>query len=324
LSGIPHDCSVIVVSNSTRSPVDRFETEKQTIKEFNHYVQDDVTLIHQRDPGLADAFKSAEFNSILDDQGAMRSGKAEGMFTGIMLAKMMGKEYVGFIDSDNYMPGAVHEYVEIFGAGFSLATSPYSMVRVSWVNKPKVAEDKLHFPRWGRVSEVSNLWLNRLVESHTGFGTDVIKTGNAGEHAMTVKLAELLHYAAGFAIEPYELVNIMEEFGGMSASPNPDVMSSGVDIFQVETRNPHLHEEKGDDHIDEMLQASIGAIYSSGLATQSLKDNILRVNIAGEGASASQTREYRAPFKLRPPSEVNLNQFVETLNRESKTLTRFI
>ena len=34
LSGIPHDCQVIVVSDSMRSPVDRLRMEKQAIKRF--------------------------------------------------------------------------------------------------------------------------------------------------------------------------------------------------------------------------------------------------------------------------------------------------
>jgi mannosyl-3-phosphoglycerate synthase len=323
LSGIPHDCSVIVVSNSSRSPVDRFETEKQTLKEFNHFVQDDIVLIHQQDPGLSEAYKAAQFGSILGEDGATRSGKAEGMFTGIMLAKMMGKEYVGFIDADNYVPGAVHEYVEIYAAGFLLSESRYSMVRVSWVNKPKVADDRLQFPKWGRVSEVSNQWLNRLVESHTGFGTDVIKTGNSGEHAMTIKLAELLYYATGFAVEPYEIVNILEQFGGIEPSPSSEAMSSGVDIFQIETRNPHLHEEKGDGHIEEMMQASLGAIYSSSLCPPALRASMRSANPASADAQG-QTKDYGAPVKMRPPVEVDLKVFSETLNKHARTLTRFL
>ncbi len=322
LSGIPHDCSVIVVSGSSRSPVDRFETERQIIKEFNHFVQDDILLIHQEDPGLSEAFRSTGFGSILDERGSIRGGKAEAMFTGIMLARMMGKEYVGFIDSDNYFPGAVHEYVEIYGAGFLLSESPYSMVRVSWVNKPKVAEDRLQFPKWGRVSEVSNQWLNRLVESHTGFGTEVIKTGNAGEHAMTMKLAELLCYAAGFAVEPFEIVNILEQFGGFAPSDHPSAMSSGVDVFQIETQNPHLHEEKGEKHIEEMLLASVGAIYSSAACPPALRESILAAKIPGEEPGTPR-REYAAPARIRPPIEVDLERFVQTLEREARTLTRF-
>jgi mannosyl-3-phosphoglycerate synthase len=322
LSGIPHDCSVIVISNSARTPVDRFETEKQIIREFNHFVQEDILIIHQQDPGLSTAFRDTGFNSILDENGSVRNGKAEGMFAGILLAKMMGKEYVGFIDSDNYVPGAVHEYVEIYGAGFLMSESPYSMVRVSWVNKPKVAEDKLQFPKWGRVSEVSNQWLNRVVEDLTGFGTDVIKTGNAGEHAMSIKLAELLYYATGFAVEPFEIINILEQFGGMSPPVHPEPMASGVDIFQVETRNPHLHEEKGDGHIEEMLQASIGAIYTSPICPKAVREAISSANIGG-AESGKPGIEYKVPVKIKPPIEVNLEKFTEILKRESKTMTWF-
>src|SRR3990170_2014523 len=234
LSGIPHDCLVIVVSGSQRSPVDRFMMEKQMIKQFNHFVDDEILLIHQQDLGLSEAFKTVGFNSILDKEGIVRSGKAEAMFIGLLLTKMLGKEYVGFVDADNYVPGAVHEYVEIFAAGFILAESPYSMVRVSWVYKPKIVEDKLFFSKWGRVSEVTNSSLNRLVESYTGFGTEIIKTGNAGEHAMSMRLAELLPYASGYAVETYEIINALEQFGGVLPCANPQVTAKGVDILQIE------------------------------------------------------------------------------------------
>ena len=39
LSGIPHDCHVIVVSGSQRSPADRFMMEVQMLKQFNHFVE---------------------------------------------------------------------------------------------------------------------------------------------------------------------------------------------------------------------------------------------------------------------------------------------
>src|SRR4030042_572810 len=95
LSGIPHDCHVIVVSGSERSPVDRFMMEVQMLKQFNHFVGDEILLIHKQDPGLAEAFKSVGFVSILSEKGCVRSGKAEAMFTGILLAKMLGTESVG-------------------------------------------------------------------------------------------------------------------------------------------------------------------------------------------------------------------------------------
>jgi mannosyl-3-phosphoglycerate synthase len=34
LSGIPHDCLIVLVSNSDRGPVDRYEIEAQTVEQF--------------------------------------------------------------------------------------------------------------------------------------------------------------------------------------------------------------------------------------------------------------------------------------------------
>src|SRR4030067_3305107 len=100
-------------------------------------------------------------------------------------------------------------------------------------------EDRWFFAQSGRVTAVSNDCLNHLIESYTGFGTEIIKTGNSGEHAMSMQLAELLCYASGFAVEPYEIVNILEQFGGIAsasvASSPPHVISSGIDIFQIES-----------------------------------------------------------------------------------------
>jgi len=320
LSGIPHDCHTIVVSNSSRSPVDRFMMEKQMIKEFNHFVEDKITLVHQQDPGIAEAFASIGYNSILQS-GLVRDGKAEGMIIAMLLGKMLKKEHVGFIDADNYVPGAVHEYVEIYAAGFILSDSPYSMVRVSWVYKPKIAEDKLFFPKWGRVSDVSNRYMNHLIESYTGFGSEIIKTGNAGEHAISMRLADLLFYASGFAVETYELVNILEQFGGVIPPANPAVMLSGVDIFQIETRNPHLHEDKGDGHIQEMLSSSLGAIYHSPICPPKVKKSIM--DALDNKTPVRKGRKPNLPTILEPPLKVDITRFVATLRKKAQTLTEF-
>ena len=42
-----------------------------------------------------------------------------------------------------------------------------------------------------------------------------------------------------------------------------DVGQHGVEIFQVETRNPHFHENKGNEHIQGMLQESLNVINNS-------------------------------------------------------------
>ncbi|MEW6604793.1 MAG: mannosyl-3-phosphoglycerate synthase, partial [Thermoproteota archaeon] len=174
LAGVPHDCLVIIVSNSPRQPVDRYKLEKDALQQFNKFVGRDAIIVHQRDPVISEALKEAGYASMLDPEGIIRNGKAEGMILGMLLAKMAGKEYVGFIDADNYVPGAVNEYVKIFASGIAMSKTPYTMVRVSWIYKPKMSETGLYFSKWGRVSELTNQHLNLLISYYTGFETEVM------------------------------------------------------------------------------------------------------------------------------------------------------
>lgn len=274
LSGIPHDCLTIIVSNSPRQPVDRFKLEKEALEQFNRFVGKNTLILHQKDPGLSDALKKVGYTSIFGPDDIVRNGKAEGMVIGMLLAKMAGREFVGFIDADNYVPGAVNEYVKIFASGVAMSNTPYTMVRISWIYKPKVSESGLYFSKWGRVSEITNLYLNSLVSYYTGFETEVMRTGNSGEHCMSIKLAELLTYSSGFSVEPYEIVNILEEFGGILPTENQEAMDKGIEVMQVETRNPHFHEEKGEDHLKEMFNGSLGCIYHSKICPPRLRDKI--------------------------------------------------
>ncbi|MEM4393033.1 MAG: mannosyl-3-phosphoglycerate synthase, partial [Candidatus Nitrosocaldus sp.] len=66
ISGIPHDCLVIVVSNSSRNPVDRYKLERDTLKHHVLLTDRDVILIHQRDPEVANVFEVLDYPYILD------------------------------------------------------------------------------------------------------------------------------------------------------------------------------------------------------------------------------------------------------------------
>ncbi|MGI0047993.1 MAG: mannosyl-3-phosphoglycerate synthase [Nitrososphaera sp.] len=275
LSGIPNECLVIIVSNSSRVPVDRFSMENEAIRQLGRFMDKRMIIVHQQDPGLAQVFKKAGYDSILDSEDNIRSGKAEGMIIGLLMAKMYNKDYVGFIDSDNYVPGAVNEYVKIFAAGFGMSTTPYCNVRVSWVFKPKVKNNSLQFSKWGRVSEITNRNLNSLLATITGFETDIIKTGNAGEHALSMPLAECLQYTSGYSIETREFIDIFEKFGGLEPSEYPQIVEKGVEVFQIETRNPHFHEDKGMAHLNEMLEASLATIFGSKICPQELQETLL-------------------------------------------------
>jgi len=322
LSGIPHDCLTIIVSNSPRQPVDRYKLEKEALQQFNRFVGRNAFILHQRDPVLSEVLKDVGYNSILAPDGTVRSGKAEGMIIGMLLAKMAGKEYVGFIDADNYVPGAVNEYAKIFASGIAMSQTPYTMVRISWIYKPKISETGLYFSKWGRVSEITNQHLNSLVSYYTGFETEVMRTGNSGEHCMSLKLAELLTYSSGYAIESYEIVNILEEFGGIIPTDNQDAMDKGVEIMQVETRNPHFHEDKGDDHLKEMVVGSLGSIYHSKICPPKLREKILEAlrskNMLEENQQQQQQQqEPPAPHKIEPFKDIDVRRFAKVLSKAS-------
>ena len=296
LCGIPHACLPIIVSNSKNEPVDRFRMERSMVDTFCRYAKKKYVIAHQRAPEMARIFESGGYRDLLDDaHGLLRHGKAEGMLLGTALARLLGKKYVGFIDSDNYFPGAVFEYVRLFSAGLVQSKSPYSMVRIHWHSKPKIMGNELFFAKWGRVSRITNQYLNLFLSHFTGYETEVVRTGNAGEHAMSMPLALALDYSTGFSVETHHFVSMLEKFGGIMPSPFPDIMKNGVEVFQMESRNPHLHEvSKGDDHINEMIEYSLSVLWHSKICPNSLKKEI-----SSELSRLKIVRKNDVPLKLR-------------------------
>ena len=317
VSGVPHECLIIVVSNSQRARVDRFRMERDALNQFCHFTRREALIIHQKDPMLARALSEAGYTDILGEDGLIRNGKAEGMVAAMLIAMAARKDFVGFIDADNYFPGAVWEYARCYAAGFSMAKSLYSMVRVLWRYKPKISAG-MFFKRWGRVSEITNRCMNSLISNKTGFETEIIKTGNAGEHAMSLRLAEILTYASGYAVEPEELISVFEGFGGVLPMAQPTVAKHGIEIFQTETRNPHLHEEKGGQHLlAEMLLPGLGSIYHSPLCEEETKQLIM--NELLQQNAIQQDEEPPKPRPITPPQAINLQKFTEVMADHMKS-----
>lgn len=312
ISGVPHECLKIVVSNSERDRFDRYRMERDTLEQYCRFTRRRALSLHQKDPVLAEALQEAGYTDILDGDGLVKDGKAEGMIVGMLLAKMAGKEYAGFIDADNYFPGSVWEYVRCYAAGLSMADSPYAMVRVLWRYKPKMSVHGMYFKKWGRVSQITNRVMNRLISIHTGFETEIIKTGNAGEHAMSLKLAEILPYASGFAIEPQELLSIFEAYGGVYPAPPGAPSEEGIGIFQIESRNPHLHEEKGVDHLREMLRDGLGAVYHSPLCEEEGTRELILDELARQDA-LEPDEEPPKPLMFSPFKNADLTRFQSAL-----------
>ncbi len=325
LSGIPNECLIIIVSNSERAPVDRFSMEVEMIRQYSRFADKKIMVIHQKDSDLAKIFKKVKYTSILDSKSYIRNGKAEGMIIGILLAKMQLKKYIGFIDSDNYFPGAVNEYVKIFASGFKMSTTPYSNVRVSWLSKPKIVNNKLQFPKWGRISEYSNKYLNALISNITGYESEIISTGNAGEHALSMALAENLNYSSGYSVEPYEFINILEKFGGLFPTDFSDIIEKGIEIFQIESRNPHFHEEKGADHLTGMMQASLLAINNSKICnlelTKEIKNHLLMLQIK-QNYNSPKIKLQKRHRIMDPIKIIPVEDFADMVIKNSKTFLK--
>lgn len=198
------------------------------------------------------------------------------MIIGTLLAASASKKYLGFIDADNYFPGAVEEYVRAYAAGFELASSSYYKVGIAWHSKPKIARSRLFFPKYGRTPVNTNRLLNRVITYYTGYETEIVKTGNAGEHAMSMDLAMKLDYWNGYSIEPYLFINLIEKFGAIDSRPAPQIMKDHVEVFQVESHNPHLRENVGESHVDDMNYQAMQVIYHSPACPEGLKKEVLR------------------------------------------------
>jgi mannosyl-3-phosphoglycerate synthase len=274
LCGVPHACLIIVISNSPVRPIDRYSMEKDALNDFCNFVGKKALIAHQKDPDIARAFENADYTAILDEQGLVHDGKAEGMLIGTMLARLAGKRYIGFIDADNYFPGAVEEYIREYAAGFVISKTDYTMVRIAWQSKPKITESKLFFRKWGRTTANTNELLNKLIGHYTGFETEIIRTGNAGEHALTMDLAMNIDYSSGYSIEPYHIINLLEKFGGILETPLPNIMKERIEVYQIESRNPHLHEAGDQIHIDDMRHQAMQAVFHSPICPDNLKREI--------------------------------------------------
>ncbi|MBX6748521.1 MAG: mannosyl-3-phosphoglycerate synthase [Micromonosporaceae bacterium] len=317
LSGIPHDCLIVLVSNSDRVPVDQYAEEVEVLEQFCRVSQRPALSVHQRDPGLAAAVKAAGMPELVGDDGLVHNGKGEAMLVGTALAALSGRRYIGYVDADNYVPGAVTEYCKAYAAGLHLAGGPFSMVRICWGSKPKLRDGRMFFSRWGRSSEVVNQFLNRLIGEYSGFGTDVIATGNSGEHALTMDLAVRLRTASGFAVEPYHFIDLFEQFGGLLDTPHADVLGSSVNVVQIESRNPHFHDDKGAEHVQGMRTQALNALYHSPICPPSVRDAIQEF-LEAEGAIEPGTRP--PTERIYPPvATMALDIFYDALVAEASS-----
>ena len=276
VAAVPHSSPVILVSASSREPVDKFMRERELLRRAHQATGRRVVAVHQRDPAWGEALRGTPLEPLLGEDGLVRKGKGEGMLLGVIAAAGLGADYVAFVDSDNYVPGAVHEYAWAYFTGFSLVQDgAHVMVRIKWPFKAKLETREVYLRKRGRVSQHTNNILNMAIGRVRKIETEVIQTANSGEHAMDIRLALGMKWAGAFAVESYQLVHLLEAcWLGLHGGECP-FLPGGVTIFQFETRNPHIHAERGDDHIVDMIAKSMSTIYYSRLADDKVKEAIL-------------------------------------------------
>ncbi len=276
LRAVPVDSPIILVSASDRSPVDVYKSEVELARMISSTLKRDVVVVYQFDEAWVEALSGTPLEAMLDE-GKVRRGKGEGMVLGVIVAAAMGAEYVGFIDSDNYVPGAALEYTWIYYTMFLNAATENVMVRIVWPFKGKLASSDMYLRKRGRVSQHTNNVINLALSKARRIETDIVKTANAGEHGMSVKLALSMDWAGGFAVEPYQIVWLLERCYLAAEKSSCPAMPDYVYIYQVEPRNPHIHAERGDEHIASMVATSLGTIYYSRLASSAVKEAIEKV-----------------------------------------------
>ncbi|KAF1358421.1 hypothetical protein EJ07DRAFT_166702 [Lizonia empirigonia] len=271
----------------SNSDFDNFTAERKTMSHFCIATQRQGIVVLQRDAGLARAFYEADMPHTIEDKprwqqknsaGRIRNGKGEAMRVGTFLAKLAGKRFLGFIDAENFVPGAVHEYCK-------------------WKSKPKIIDGKLVPEESGRCSRIVNVWMDRLLTYLSASSTDgsLIRTANASKHAMSTDLALQLNFATGYAVEPFHFINVWERSRILPPSPPPtpprftstkrattmqEPLSHKLKNLQVETLNSpgHIHDfSKGEEHILRMQAQGLSTIYHGRLAPQDLKNELRAV-----------------------------------------------
>jgi mannosyl-3-phosphoglycerate synthase len=133
-------------------------------------------------------------------------------------------------------------------------------------------------------------------------------------------LAECLHYSSGYSIECNEFIDIFEKFGGVLPSAYPHAMDKGVEIFQIETRNPHFHEDKGAAHLTEMVEASLGVIERSAICPDELRKIILeQLGRKEEKNSRKALKKYHV---MDPINTVDMAVFEKGVKEKADTLVK--
>ena len=121
--------------------------------------------------------------------------------------------------------------------------------------------------------------------------------------------------SSGYAVETQELIAIFEGFSGTLPLAQRTAAKHWVEIFQIESRNSHLRENKGIQHLQlDILLQNLSVVYHSQLCDDITKKNIIN-ELVFRGI-LKEKEEPPSPRIYRAPSEIDLQKFQEIISEK--------
>jgi len=94
-------------------------------------------------------------------------------------------------------------------------------------------------------------------------------------------------------------------------------MASSVVVRQIETRNPHFHDNKGEDHVADMRLQALNVLYHSPVCLPAVRDAI-REFLAAQGSLAPEAEPPRE--RVYPPVGILApDQMLDVLTSEARS-----
>lgn len=270
---LPVNSPIIVVTNCPENELG--EIKRSLAEHLLRHTR--MYLVHQKDATMAQFFRDRGVHHILAPSGTVVDGKGEGMYIGTLCALLLGyPQWVIFFDADNFVPSALLEYTFAMGRLFlSAPVTSYAYagsdalvadgraqggsdhvlhnVRICWASKPDLGNRNLYEKVLGRCTSVVSPLLNFLLEDRFGMRDSSISASNAGEQGMTINTARSLRFSSGFSVETFQLLDFLSK----AASRH----TRSAILQQYQSKSPHFHDKKGDEHIRRMIAESLGSFF---------------------------------------------------------------
>lgn len=270
---LPANSPIIVVTNCPQNELG--EIKRSLEEHLSRHTR--TYLVHQKDSTIARFFHDRGVDHILGPDGMVVDGKGEGLYIGTLFALLLGyPQWVIFFDADNFVPSALLEYTLAMARLFlSAPVTSYAYagsdtlvlgeraesgsdralhnVRICWASKPNMGDRNLYQRELGRCTAVVSPLISSLIEDRFGMRDLTISASNAGEQGMTINTARSLRFSSGFSVETFQLLDFLSK----AASRH----TRSAILQQYQSKSPHFHEKKGDEHIRKMIAESLGSFF---------------------------------------------------------------